>query len=199
MWPGGCSTLDLKNTIVTGVSSRRSPCTFFTDDPPTCSGTITSLGHNLSSDRSCGFTAVGDLSDSDPKLGPLQDNGGPTFTQALLPGSPAIDAGDDAVVATASTDQRGLPRKRGLHVDIGAYEADGTPTAVCVGDCSGNATVAINDLITLVNIALGNAAPSACPRGVPIGTDVDIALIIRAVGNALSGACDQTPATHSVR
>src|SRR5262249_55070772 len=41
---------------------------------------------------------------ADPLLGPLQDNGGPTFTMALLAGSPALDAGDNA--AAAATDQR---------------------------------------------------------------------------------------------
>ena len=53
-------------------------------------------------------------------LGPLTNNGGPTLTHALLPDSPAIDAGDDTLTGT---DQRGLPRRSGAHVDIGAYEA----------------------------------------------------------------------------
>ena len=47
--------------------------------------------------------------------------------------------------------------------------------------------MAINELITLVNIALGTAQPSACPHGVPSGADVDVALIIQAVNNALNG------------
>ena len=62
-----------------------------------------------------------------PKLGPLQDNGGPTFTMALLAGSPALNAGDDALLASPfnlSTDQRGLPRPFGPHVDIGAFELE---------------------------------------------------------------------------
>ena len=61
----------------------------------------------------------------DPLLGPLQANGGPTSTMAPGTGSPAIDAGDDAV-CTASpvkgVDQRGLPRPGGPHCDIGAFE-----------------------------------------------------------------------------
>jgi hypothetical protein len=66
----------------------------------------------------------------DPKLGPLQNNGGLTFTQALLAGSPAIDAGDDSVTGSPlslTTDQRGtgFPRLSGPHVDIGAYEVQG--------------------------------------------------------------------------
>ena len=54
------------------------------------------------------------------KLGPLQDNGGPTLTHALLVGSPAIDAGDDAAAPT--TDQRGVARPLGAATDIGAFE-----------------------------------------------------------------------------
>jgi len=63
-----------------------------------------------------------------------------------------------------------------------------TPTsvAVLVGDCSGTGSVTISGIITLVNIALGNAEASACPHGIPSGSDVNIALIIQAVNNALS-------------
>ena len=83
-------------------------------------GNITSLGHNLDSDGSCELSGTGDLSSTDPLLGPLQDNGGPTFTHALLPGSPAIDAADDT--AAPATDQRGIRRPQGRAGDIGAYE-----------------------------------------------------------------------------
>ena len=85
-------------------------------------GTVTSLGHNLSSDGGGGFlTGAGDQINTDPLLGPLQDNGGPTFTHRLLSGSPAINAGDPNAPAR---DQRyycrsGLP-------DIGALEYGGT-------------------------------------------------------------------------
>src|SRR5438094_261838 len=57
------------------------------------SGSLTSQGHNLDSGNTCGFAGPGDLADMDPQLGPLQDNGGSTPTQALSPGSPAVDAG----------------------------------------------------------------------------------------------------------
>jgi len=56
----------------------------------------------------------------DPLLAPLADNGGPTKTHALMPGSPAIDTGND--VAGLATDQRGQPRVYGAFADIGAYE-----------------------------------------------------------------------------
>jgi hypothetical protein len=65
--------------------------------------------------------SAGDLVGVDPKLGPLQSNGGPTPTMALLPGSPAFDAGSNPLGLT--TDQRGYaPRVDGAAVDIGAYE-----------------------------------------------------------------------------
>jgi len=91
-----------------------------TNFPGNCSGTITEAGHNLSSDGTCAFTNVGSLNNTNPKLGPLADNGGPILTMALLPGSPAIDAGNTA--AAPRTDQRGFPRPVGSAADIGAYE-----------------------------------------------------------------------------
>lgn len=57
----------------------------------------------------------------------------------------------------------------------------------CVGDCDASGDVTVNELLTLVNIALGNAPLSACPSGVPSGREVDITLIVEAVNNALNG------------
>ena len=90
---------------------------------------ITDGGHNISSDDTCGFSpANGSMPNTDPFLGPLQDNGGPTWTQALLWGSPAIDAADNA--KCPPTDQRGITRPLdgngdGLAVcDIGSFEVN---------------------------------------------------------------------------
>jgi len=91
-------------------------------------------GHNLDSDGTCHLSGNGcifcghngsSLCFRQVNWAPLSDNGGPTQTIALLPGSPAIDAGDDSVTGppdNLTTDQRGLPRLSGAHVDIGAYE-----------------------------------------------------------------------------
>ena len=85
-----------------------------------------SLGHNLDSGKTCALNGPGDLSNTDPRLEPLRakaalpNHGGFTPTLALLPGSPAIDAGDDAVCP--ATDQRGVARPQGAACDIGAYE-----------------------------------------------------------------------------
>ncbi len=65
---------------------------------------------------------------ADPVLAPLSDNGGPTRTMAVLPGSPAIDAGDDA--SCKVTDQRGVARPQGAHCDVGAYEYADIPVTV---------------------------------------------------------------------
>jgi len=107
-----------------------------------CGGTMTSNGYNLSSDGTCSFKSTGDLNNTDPKLGPLQDNGGPTHTMDLLSGSPAIDAGNpggctDGQGHLLTTDQRGMPRpdredKSGC--DMGAYEEQGQLTCIPLGD-----------------------------------------------------------------
>ena len=74
--------------------------------------TFISHGHNLFSDAPGVTLDPTDLINTDPLLGPLADNGGPTQTMALLPGSPAIDAG--LAMAGVTTDQRGVALPRGV-------------------------------------------------------------------------------------
>jgi len=88
-------------------------------------GAITSLGYNIASDNGGGVLAgPGDQINTDPMLGPLQDNGGPTFTHALLPGSPAIDAGDPSFTPPPFFDQRGpgFNRVANGRIDKGSFE-----------------------------------------------------------------------------
>ncbi len=80
---------------------------------------IISQGNNLDSGDTCNLQT--DLSNTDPQLGSLRDNGGFTRTHALNPGSPAIDAGKYLVEIT--TDQRGILRPQRRSFDIGAFEA----------------------------------------------------------------------------
>ena len=86
-----------------------------------CVGALTSTGHNLDSGETCGFAAAGDLTNTNPLLGPLTRDGG-ALLHPLLVGSPAIDAG--ICVAGITTDQRGVARPQGAtgKCDIGAYE-----------------------------------------------------------------------------
>jgi CSLREA domain-containing protein len=95
--------------------------------PP--AGPITDGGYNIDDGTSCGFTEPTSQSNANPLLGPLDDNGGPTQTHALLEGSPAIDAGpptggDPIACPPPSTDQRGISRPQGSACDIGAYEVE---------------------------------------------------------------------------
>jgi hypothetical protein len=118
IYNGGTATL--QNTIIANSPSGGN-----------CSGTIASNGYNLSTDATCNFSGAGDLNDTNPNLGPLQNNGGQTFTMALPSGSPAIDAGNpagctDNLGHLLRTDQRGQPRhdpEDTTGCDIGSYES----------------------------------------------------------------------------
>ncbi|MHC1766199.1 MAG: immunoglobulin domain-containing protein [Verrucomicrobiia bacterium] len=104
-------TLSLVNTILSCVPPQTNVWS---------TTAIVDGGHNLSSDASAQFSSTTSQGIIDSRLGPLADNGGLTPTMALLPGSPAIDAGDDSAAPPA--DQRGLGRPAGAHSDIGAFE-----------------------------------------------------------------------------
>jgi hypothetical protein len=107
----------LRNTIIAGNKAPLGPDVY---------GNVHSQGYNLIGEASGdghGFIDTDQVGTHDnpidPVLGPLQDNGGPTLTQALLAGSPALNAGDPAQLG--SPDQRGVVRSGG--VNIGAYQA----------------------------------------------------------------------------
>jgi hypothetical protein len=140
LYPPGVTTPNrvyLHNTLVAGNSTA--------SQGPDVNGTVLSMGYNLVGqlDDSQGWAST-DLTGTvanplDPHLGPLQDNGGPTSTQALLAGSPAIMAGDLALRETF--DQRGTDRVGSHTPDIGAFQAERifnlritAPTEVTAGD-----------------------------------------------------------------
>ena len=114
---GGFGVFSLRNTIVANPSSGSN-----------CSGTLLSNGNNLASDASCALSAAGDLENTNPLLGALAANGGPTETHGLQAGSPALDAAD--ATGAPATDQRGVARPVGAGFDIGAFEGTvgGGPT-----------------------------------------------------------------------
>jgi Right handed beta helix region len=90
---------------------------------PNCKGVITDQGYNLESGNDCGFVATTDRQNTNPLLGPLANNGGPTQTLALQHGSPAIDK--IPVALCPGTDQRGFKRPDDTEsvCDIGAFES----------------------------------------------------------------------------
>jgi len=107
----GSSTPILRNTILAGNTATMSA--------PNILGTVGSNGHNLIGSTAGGTYQPGTndqvgLTNGQVNLGPLQDNGGPTKTMTLLPGSLAIDRGQastDNSGQTISSDQRGQPRR----------------------------------------------------------------------------------------
>lgn len=114
LW-NGTGTIEIANSLISDAS-------LVPIATPSCVGSgIDSAGGNLEvRGDTCGFDHPSDLVQvAEPVLGPLARNGGPTQTQALLAGSPAVDAGFG--VGCLATDQRGEPRSDG-HCDIGAFE-----------------------------------------------------------------------------
>jgi hypothetical protein len=129
VYNGYRSTLNVLNSVVAG--NAQEPFEPADDDPDDLSGTLTSSGYNLigNTQGGSGFVAT-DLLNVDAHLGPLQDNGGPTQTMALLAGSPALNAGDPAQLGVA--DQRGVVRRGG--VNIGAYQASASAFVLTAPD-----------------------------------------------------------------
>jgi CSLREA domain-containing protein len=133
------------NTLVPGFVARNTIVAGNTDDggeAPDCAGDVGLQGHNLVQDATgCPLVAgPGDLIGISPALGPLANNGGSTMTHALLPGSAAIDAGDDAIPGTGGTacesrDQRGVVRPQPTRCDIGAFEVDANVCSAVLSGC----------------------------------------------------------------
>lgn len=122
--------VNLRNSILAGNLDNSPTGT----KHPDCSGSVNSQGYNLfGNDTGCSFTtATGDQRGNsgnpiNPLLGPLQDNGGATFTHLPLAISPVIDTGNasgctDYVGNMLTTDQRGAPRP---------VDGNGDSTAIC--------------------------------------------------------------------
>jgi CSLREA domain-containing protein len=161
--PGTASaqnTIIANNTALTATSG------------PDFAGQLTSQGFNLVG-KTNGTTLTGSLStclfNVNPLLGPLQNNGGPTFTHALQPGSPAIDAGNSGGL---TTDQRGFPRPYdsllpnaagGNGADIGAVEMN--PSTLLVLNNNDTGAGSLRQAL-LNNVALGGNNTIAFSSGV---------------------------------
>jgi hypothetical protein len=150
-------------------------------------GTVTSQGYNVCSDDGGGFlNGPGDQINTDPMLGPLQNNGGPTFTYELLTGSPAIDAGDPNFTPPPYYDQRGpvFWRIRNGRIDVGSFEvqvgttpsptptstASPTPTPTATTTATATATPTSTATPTPTATATATATPTPTPTVRPTPT-----------------------------
>jgi hypothetical protein len=164
----------LNNTIVAGQT--------FGEDVTNFGGTITG-SHNL----------IG----GDPMLGPLADNGGPTQTMALLPGSPAIDAGNNLLAVDAqgnplTTDQRGFARIGGGTVDIGAFEVQHVRLLEATASSQGTINIGSNGSIVLhLAVAAGQLSGSDTVASLFNGVNFTIA-IQKADGKVTYGTLQST-------
>ena len=152
--------LDLGNTI---LKAGLSGVNIFNNG-----GSFITHGYNISSDDGSGFlTGPGDQINTDPMLGPLQNNGGPTLTHALLPGSPAIDAGDPNFTPPPDYDQRGpgFVRVFNGRIDVGSFEVQPTPTPTATATATPTATPTPTSTATAT--ATATPRPSTTPRPAP--------------------------------
>ncbi|MGI8857394.1 MAG: choice-of-anchor Q domain-containing protein [Thermomicrobiales bacterium] len=158
----GGGTVTLTNAIVAGNSDTTSG-----HPPDDINGTVAAASkNNLVGDAatSGGLTngVSGNLVGVAPLLGPLANYTGTTATVPLLPGSPAIDAGDDATCAAApisATDQRAVVRPQGVHCDIGAYESQGFSLMLASGSAQSAAPNAAFANPLVVTVASGHGEP----------------------------------------
>jgi predicted outer membrane repeat protein len=172
------STLELGNTI---LKAGASGVNIFNNG-----GSFITHGYNISSDDGGGFlNGPGDQINTDPLLGPLQNNGGPTFTHALLPGSPAIDSGDPNFTPPPYYDQRGpvFWRMRNGRIDVGSFEVQAgttpsptptstasptpTPTATATATFTPTATATHTPTVTPTSSPTSTATPTLTPRPSP--------------------------------
>ena len=197
----GNSANSLGGAIFNGgtVNARNTIIANNTGAGPDFAGTLTSQGHNLIG-NTAGVTITGDTTgnilNQDPKLGPLANNGGPTQTMLLLPGSPAIDAADDCVfnnscspllAAALTTDQRlgSFTRKISAHVDMGAVEVNYAIAAT-----------AGNTQSTIINTAFATQLQATVTEsGVPVS---GVTVSFTAPGSGASGSFPGNLTTASV-
>jgi hypothetical protein len=180
---GSSANVNLDNTILFSTTSGKNLSSI--------GGSFHSNDYNLSNrDDSASLNMAHDRNNTDPMLGPLQDNGGGTLTQALLPGSLAIDKGNDT---QNPTDQRGAPRVfddpnstngGGNSSDIGAFEFQGTPPVV-LANISGRLPVGMGDNALFAGFIVSGYQPKK--------------VIIRAIGPSLGVAGSLADPTLELR
>jgi CSLREA domain-containing protein len=170
---GPSGSLTARNSLIAGNLDNSSTGSQYHD----CSGPFTSEGYNLIEDTT-GCTITGDTTGNviglDPRLGPLQNNGGSTLTHALQANSPAIDAGQpsgcvDPNGAVLITDQRGFARpidgdgNGNARCDMGAFErlSPGAPTPTNTATPTRTPTATPTHTATATNTA--TSTPTSTP------------------------------------
>ena len=209
------STVAFNTAVGTGGGIDNSSGAFSVGDSIVAQNTATNAPDATGSFASNGFNLIGvgddapDFADGvnddhvgfaaaplDPTLGPLQNNGGTTFTHELLPGSPAINAG--SCLSTNATDQRGDPRPGGPACDIGAFEVqactDLGSTITCIStNLVGSPIDAGGAIVLFDNPSFSSTCPGAnvlCdPLSgslIPVGTNTVLATLFDASGTELT-------------
>jgi hypothetical protein len=184
-----------------------------------CAAALAAGGPNLENGKECGFAAHGGIGEANPLLGPLAQNGGPTETQRLLAGSPAIEGGTNT--GCPSTDQRGVMRPVGPKCDIGAVEfappvaTTGTATSITQSSATLNGVLDPlgfgdvtwyfqwgptasygNQTASTMTAALGNEGVATALAGLPAASTIHYRLVVSDSEGTSSGA-DQTLTTSA--
>jgi hypothetical protein len=219
------SDVTLIDTILAGNFAKNSPGT-----PSDVTGTLQSTSvdniigdgsHTNLTNGSNGNLVGTDVQPINVRLGPLGNYGGPTPTIPLLPGSPAIDAGSNALAANANgspltTDQRGEPRTVNSTVDIGAFESQGftftpvnasTPQSAIVGSAFANSLdviVTANNPVEPVNGGVVNFTATPASNGASATLSARSAVIaagqagVNATTNGYAGSYSVTASASGV-
>lgn len=145
---------------------------------------VTANDHNLETANSCGFSGT-DLVNADPRLGPLRDNGGATFTRALLTGSDALNTG----MSNVTVDQRGFPRPVDGQPDIGAYER-GLAADVAISKFESADPVLVNTSLTYF-LLITNTSTTERATGVLVTDTLPVGVELGAV-TTTQGTCSGT-------
>jgi CSLREA domain-containing protein len=182
LWTSPTGMVNLKNTLVAGNSATTGP---------DVSGALTSQGHNLVGNGDGGTGLINGINNDqagttaaplNALLAALSNYGGPTLTLALLPGSPAINAGTNT--GAPATDQRGIARPQQTTTDIGAFESRGFTLAIVSGSGQSAITNAAFANPLVVGVSSANAEPLQGGR-----------VTFTAPGNGASATLTGTPAT----
>jgi predicted outer membrane repeat protein len=134
-----------------------------------CTGALTSQGHNLDTGNSCAFAQTGDLNNSDPLLGALQQiEGRYTWHYRPADGSPAIDTGEATCADANNEDQHRAVRPGGVACDIGAVEVAGvlpTPTTASTATHTPTVTATPSPTVEPTETDIIPVTETATPEG----------------------------------